>query len=251
MQQVGELGDRRVSARVGEERPGLEDRDLGVVLHRRQVQRVERPDLLGRPLLGRGAREHLAQHDRHPRVVPLQRGEDQLQVAGDDLGRRPFLEVVRADEQHDRRRVEREHVLLEPQEDAAGRVAADAAVRHLHAGERRAEPSPQPCVIESPEEDDRAVDPGRRSWPTRSGARARAAGTSRSVGSGRRRAGRRRRRGSRTGPGRGPRSTARRARWTRRETAGSQRRRRAEDSARWGGAWSPMLHGSPRRVSRI
>ena len=41
-----------------------------------------------------------------------------------------------------RRRVEREHVLLEPQEDAAGGVTADAAVRHLHPGERRAEPSP-------------------------------------------------------------------------------------------------------------
>ena len=90
------------------------------------------------------------------RVVPLEGGEDELQVAGDDLRRRPLLQVVRADEQHDRRGVEGEHVLLEPQQHAARGVAADPAVRDLHAGERRAE-APAPALGDRvAEEDDRA-----------------------------------------------------------------------------------------------
>ncbi len=82
--------------------------------------------------------------------MPLEGGQDELEVARDDLGGGTFLEVVRADEQHDGRRVEREHVLLEPQQDAARRVAADAAVRDLDAGERGPQAAPQPWVIESP-----------------------------------------------------------------------------------------------------
>ena len=54
----------------------------------------------------------------------------------------PFLEIVGADEQHHRRRVQREHVVLQPDEHAARRVAVDAAIGDLDAGERQPEGPP-------------------------------------------------------------------------------------------------------------
>ena len=67
-----------------------------------------------------------------------------------DLGRGALLEIVGADEQHHGRRVQRQHVVLEPDQHAARGVAADAAVGDLHARKGRAQASSQSCVIESP-----------------------------------------------------------------------------------------------------
>ena len=54
--------------------------------------------------------------------------EQQLHVAGDVCGRNVEADIVRADEQHDPARVERQHVVIDAGEQAARRVAADAAV---------------------------------------------------------------------------------------------------------------------------
>jgi hypothetical protein len=107
VQQIRELGERRVAVGSGEERPGLEVRDRGCFFAIAQVERVHGLDA-GRGALLRGrAREHLAQHDRQARIVPLERLQDQLEVARDHIRRRALLEIVRAGEQHHRRRVER------------------------------------------------------------------------------------------------------------------------------------------------
>src|SRR4029450_9699404 len=63
--------------------------------------------------------------------------DEQPEVAVDRLRCRVLLEIVGADEEHDRPRVEIENVLLQADEDAARRVAADAAVGDLDAWEHR------------------------------------------------------------------------------------------------------------------
>ena len=63
----------------------------------------------------------------------LESGNDELEVAGNNFRRGPFLEVVGANEQHHALGVERQHVLLQADEHAARGVTADAAVGHLHA----------------------------------------------------------------------------------------------------------------------
>ena len=141
VQQVGELGGLRVAASVREQRPRLDERHARVALDEREVERVHRLDLICGALHRGRTRKHLAEHDRHLRVVPLEGGENQLQVARRHLRCRTLLEVVGADQEDDRGRVEGEHVLLEANQDAAGGVAADASVGDLHAGERGAEPS--------------------------------------------------------------------------------------------------------------
>jgi hypothetical protein len=115
MQQVGELAGDGVTRRIREQGPRLHERDARIVLDRGPVERVERLDPVRRPLLRGRAREHLAEDDRHPRVVLLEGGQDEPQVARDDLGGRAFLEIVGADEHHHRRRVEGKHVFLESQ----------------------------------------------------------------------------------------------------------------------------------------
>ena len=139
MQQVGELGGDGVALRVGEQRPRLDQRHLGVVLDRRGVELVDLLDARRRPLLRDRAGEHLAQDHRHLGIVAFQRCEDELQVAGDGLGVGLVFEVVGAEEQRDAGRMQREHVFLEAQQHTAGGVAADAAVGQLHAGEAAAE----------------------------------------------------------------------------------------------------------------
>ena len=161
MQQVRELGRDRVAVHLGEQRPGLEVGHLRVALHRRLVEVVDLPDRIRRPLLRLRAREDLAEHDRHPRVVPLQRGQDQLQVRSHDLRRRAFLEVVRADQDHHGARIEREHVVLEPEQHAARRVAADPAVGDLDAGKGRAEAAAPALGDRVAEEDHRSAVLGR------------------------------------------------------------------------------------------
>ena len=135
MQQIGELLLLRVALLIGEERVSLDQRHLRVALHRCGVKLVHLLDLRRRTLHRLRAGKHLAQHDGHLRVVRLQRRENQLQVPCDRLRVRVLLEIIRADEQHHAHGLEREHVLLQPDEHATRRVAADAAIGHLHAWE--------------------------------------------------------------------------------------------------------------------
>ncbi len=61
--------------------------------------------------------------------------EQQLHIAGDLFRPNVQPDVVRADEQYDAARVERKHIGIEPGEQAAARVAADAAVGDFKARE--------------------------------------------------------------------------------------------------------------------
>ena len=156
MEEVGHLLLLRVAVDVREERPRVEDRDLGLVLHGLKVERVQLLDLFGGPGLGERAREHHAQDDGHRRVMLAERRDDELQVAGGVLGFAVVLDVVCADQDHDALGIHGQHVLLQAYQDAAGRVAADAAVRGLHPREAAAYVAPA-LGDRVAEEDNRAL----------------------------------------------------------------------------------------------
>jgi drug/metabolite transporter (DMT)-like permease len=59
----------RIAGLIGEERPSVDEPDARVTLDGLGDKRVERLDLLGRPLLVGGARKDLANDDRGPRVL--------------------------------------------------------------------------------------------------------------------------------------------------------------------------------------
>ena len=139
MEQVWKFFRHRVALGVGEERPGFDGRDLRVAFHRCGIELVQFLDFSRRPLLGFRTGKDLAEHDGHFRVVSFQFGKDELQVRRDGFRVGLLFEIVRADEQHDCLRAQREHVFLEPEQNAARGVAADPAIGHLHAGKAAAE----------------------------------------------------------------------------------------------------------------
>ena len=136
MQQIGKLLGLRVALGVGEQRPRVHQGDLGLILEQRVAELVDLFNLVGRTLLRRRTRKHIAQHDRHCGVVRFQRREDQLEIARRGFWRRGFFEIVRADEQHNAARLQRNNVLLQAEQHAAGRVAADAAIDGPNSGEK-------------------------------------------------------------------------------------------------------------------
>ena len=93
------------------------------------------------------------------RISLFQSGQNQFQVGRGRLRISFFLEVVGADQQDDRSRMQREHVFVQADEHTARGVAADAAVGHFHPGKA-------PAKIVTPhlgdgiaEENDRALIP--------------------------------------------------------------------------------------------
>jgi hypothetical protein len=75
-----------------------------------------------------GGGKHLAEDDRRFGIVGGDFREQLFDVRGDIAGRDAQADVVRADEQDDAAGVEGEDVVIEAGEQAAARVAADAAV---------------------------------------------------------------------------------------------------------------------------
>ena len=65
----------------------------------------------------------------------LDGGDNPADVPRNRLGLDPHLDVVGAGEDDDRRRMEGQHVVGEADQHAAGRIAADPAIRGLHPGE--------------------------------------------------------------------------------------------------------------------
>ena len=67
------------------------------------------------------------------RIVRLELVNNQLHVAGDRLRVGLLVEIVRPHQHHDARRIERDHIIVQPHEHPARRIAADAAIGHFHA----------------------------------------------------------------------------------------------------------------------
>ena len=151
MQQVGELRRPARRPRVGEQRPGLERHDLRVVLHRGQVERVERLDLVGRTLLGwpsseRPGRGRSASSGRGASGRPGSASGCPRSISG----WRPRRGRWCRSEQHDRRG-------SSASTSSCSRISTPRVVSPLMPrfatftpGKRRPRPPPQPCVIESP-----------------------------------------------------------------------------------------------------
>ena len=157
VEQVGEESRNRIAFGIREEGIGVEYRELRVALHRGGEEFVDGEDGLLRALLRGGAREDAADDDWHLRVVGLEGRDDLLEIAPDGVDRHFDLDVVRAHQQHDRFRAERQHVLLQSDEHAAGGVSADAAVGELHSVEGFLEVRTPALGDRIPEEDHRAL----------------------------------------------------------------------------------------------
>ena len=87
----------------------------------------------------------------------LERGDDFLEITADGVDGHLDFDVIRPHQEHDGFRVEREHVFLEPEQHAAGRVTADAAVGQFHAFEGFPEIRAPALGDRIAEEDDRAL----------------------------------------------------------------------------------------------
>ena len=157
MEQVGEEGGEGVALGVREQRIGIEHRELRVAFHRGGEEFVDGEDGLLRALLRGRAREDAADDDGHLRIVGFECGDDLLEVAADGVDGHLDFDVIRAHQEHDGLRVERQDVLLEPEQHAAGRVAADAAVGQFHAFESLLEIRAPALRDRIAEEDDRAL----------------------------------------------------------------------------------------------
>jgi len=133
VQQVWKLRLLRIALVIGKKQPRVEHRHLRVTLHGGEVELVDFFNLISGTFLCGGTGHHIAEDDGHIGTVLLEHGDDELEVVGDHFGSGFFLKVVGAYEQHNAAWVEREHILPQPNEHPASRVAADAAVGHLHA----------------------------------------------------------------------------------------------------------------------
>ena len=168
VEQVGEEGRQGVACGIREEGVGIEHRELRVAFHRGGEELVDGEDGLLRTLLRGRAREDAADDDGHLRIVGLERGDDFPEVAPDGVDGHLDLDVIRAHQQHDGLRVERQHILLEPEQHPARRVAADAAVGQFHAFESLLEIRAPALGDRIAEEDDRSLVLGDLRRPLRS-----------------------------------------------------------------------------------
>ena len=134
MQQVRKFRGNCVTLRVGKERPRFDERDLRVAFDRGGIELIDLLDFVGRPRHPRRTRKYLAKHDRHFSIVPRQLGNYQLEIAGNRFRVRVFFEIIRADQQDNCLRLQREDIFLQPDEHATRSVAADPAIGDLHAG---------------------------------------------------------------------------------------------------------------------
>ena len=154
VEEIGELGERRVVLGVGEEFPRVEDGDLRLVDGGFEDKLVDAADEKGRTLFGGRAGHHGADDHGQGGIVIVERGENETEITGDGPGGGVFLQVVGADEQNDGGGMQGEDVFLKADEHPACGVPADPAVGDLELGERRGERGAPTLGDRIAEEDD-------------------------------------------------------------------------------------------------
>ena len=135
MEKIGEFLFLGFALGVGEERVGIEERDLFVAASDVGQQLVEFANLFGGAIFLRRSGHYLAEDDRHFRIVCSELRQEQPDVLRDPGRRNLQVDIVRADEQDDAAGIERENVFINAGKQAATGVAADAAVGDIQAGE--------------------------------------------------------------------------------------------------------------------
>ena len=96
---------------------------------------IERFDLRRGPGLAGSAGEDLAKHHGQIGTVGLESSKDEFDIAGDHRRARFFLQIIGPRQQYHGGGMQRQHVLLEADQDATGGVAGDATIGHLHGTE--------------------------------------------------------------------------------------------------------------------
>ena len=119
MQKIGKFGRDRIAIGICKENPRLYQCHLRVPLHGAFIQLIEFFDLIAWARFRRRAGKYLAQDDRHLCIMSRQSSEDQVEICRDRFRLGFFFKIVGADEQNDRFRVQRNHILIEPDENAA------------------------------------------------------------------------------------------------------------------------------------
>ena len=129
MEQIWELNFFRVTLVVREECPGIDERDLREVLRNVRCRGVDRLDFVGWPAFGGGGGKNAAERDGRFRVVFLDRGQDEFDIAsyGGSIG--TFFEVIGSHEHDYPLWIEGEDIVVESHEHSACGITADTAVR--------------------------------------------------------------------------------------------------------------------------